>query len=169
MNRRKLVFAILIGLSQGFCLFSATSPDRIYLSLTKDVNGQPQLNGLEEFSDVTVYNMGEYGTHITIKPRPDAGHYLFAIFVGSIFAGWVYRTDFSRKESPRVKPQFTPIPTGEVKSHPLYETFLDEDADRAFFSGDELASVFSSWLKYRTEKETSVASAPDASKNDPEN
>ena len=169
MNRRKLVFAILIGLSQGFCLFSATSPDRIYLSLTKDVNGQPSINGLEIYSNVTVYDMGEYGTHITIQPAPDAEHYLFAILFGSIFAGWVYRAGFSRKDSPRVKSQFAPIPPEEVKSHPLYEAFLAEDSDRTFFSGDELASVFSNWLKYRAEKETSIASTPDASKNDPEN
>ena len=150
MNLRKLLPAVIVALIQGCLMLQHIAPDDLSYYIGKNEHGYYDLKDLGRRSEVIVTEPEGGMTHILIKQTLGFWHYFTAVIVAYLFFQLFFYIEIQKKRNTTVKSELEAIKPDKVKLHPKYNAFLEENSDRSF-SGEELATVFSSWL-HRTRK-----------------
>jgi hypothetical protein len=142
MNNRKLAWGIAYGLMMGLMLFNVMRPKSELIFLAPDEKGSLSrtISGRNYTAEVS--ELDHRALQIHLKPKRELWDYLFPLAMGVAIGIATFRNPpKSRKD------QLVDADPRIVTEHAKYQDFVREDSDRAFFSGDELVTVFASWLK----------------------
>ena len=142
MNKHKLAWGIAYGAMMGLMLFSLLRPKSELIFIAPDENGSFSRTLSERNYTVVFREVDHRILQISFRPKRELWDYLLPIAMGVAMGIAVFRNPPNSRED-----QLVDADPRIVTDHTLYQDFVREDSDRALFSGDELVTVFASWLK----------------------
>lgn len=159
MNKRDVIFAIFMGLGSGFLMLRSIEPREERVVLRPDSEGGYHPSTGKDDIRVDVIEFPNGVLQVTIDPSRKKDHYLwaacFAFLYGTFQFQSMKKAAARKKEEEKDELSFSSNP--HRHKDPLYEEFLQEDANRRLFPRPYLEEDFKAWkLDRDSDGETSA-------------
>ncbi len=142
MKKRKLAWGIAYGAMMGLMLFNLMRPKSEWIYLVPDEKGSLSRTISERDYTAEVSELDHRILRIHFKTKRDSWDCLIPLAMGVAIGIAIFRNPPKSSDN-----QLVDADQRIVTEHTKYPDFIREDSDRSLFSGDELVSIFVSWLK----------------------